>query len=236
MVPGSVFQFAPEAVTIAPTDCVGIDMGLSRLATVYDGTDFRHIENPKALNRHAARLARYQRRMSRRKPGSHRRHIARLAVARLHYNRLHRRMSHKGTRQIVATAQTIKVETLNLTGMMRNRHLAKAVSDASMGMFVRMLAYKAERAGRIFIKADQWFASTRTCSGCGQLHDMPLATRQMRCACGIDMDRDENAAVNLFGYSEEPRNLLHVGAKRAGRGESRTRDRRLRCPSLNCES
>jgi putative transposase len=222
----SVFECAAEVLTIAPIACVGIDMGLSRLATVYDGAAFHHVENPQALRRHAVRLARYQRRMSRRKPGSHRRHIARLALARLHQRiaNIRRDVAHKATSEIVATAQTIKVETLNLKGMVRNRHLARAVSDASMGLFVNMLAWKAQRAAPTFIKADQWFASTRTCSGCGQLHDLPLATRQMRCECGIDMDRDENAAVNLFGYSEEPRNLLHFrGKTRRERGEQDAR-------------
>src|ERR1700686_1925421 len=65
-----------------------------------------------------------------------------------------------------------------------------------MGMFVNMLAWKAERASSIFVKADQWFSSTRTCSGCGQIHDMPLSIRRMSRNCGTNLDRDENAAIN----------------------------------------
>jgi putative transposase len=189
-----------------------------------------------SLRRHAVRLARYQRRMSRRKPGSHRRRIARLAVARLHQRiaNIRRDVAHKATSQIVSATQTIKVETLNLKAMVRNRHLAKSLSDASMGLFVNMLAWKAERAGRTFIKADQWFASSRTCSGYGRIHDMPLARQWMTCECGMELDRNENAPVNLLGYGEEHQTCSNSGAKRAG--ESRTRLCRLRCPSVNCES
>ncbi len=217
----SVFDCDKPKVTVAAIEMVGIDMGLSRLATVYDGKRFFYVDNPKALQLHETRLKRYQRRMSRRVKGSHRRYRAGIAVAKQHQKIANTRKdnAHKATSIIVENAQIIKVETLNIKGMMQNRHIAKSVADAGMGMFINMLAYKADRANRTFIKADRWFASSKTCSVCGKIHDMPLHKRWFSCDCGNEIDRDENAAVNLFAYREELGNVTLSELKRAGRWE-----------------
>lgn len=186
-------------------DRVGIDMGIKVLATAFDGQKVMSIENPKALEKHLVRLRRYQRRVSRRIVGSKRRENAQRCVARLHQRIANARKdaAHKATSMLIKHANTIVIESLNVRGMVKNRHLARAVSDASIGMFMEMLRYKAAWYGRSIIEASQWFPSSKTCSACGVIHDMPLSVRRMSCVCGNEMDRDENAARNLFAYREE---------------------------------
>jgi putative transposase len=204
----AVFECLAPACVAPRVERVGIDMGLITLATVFDGQTVHTFDNVKALREHEARLRRYQRRVSRRVKGSKRRERAKQAVARLHQRitNIRRDNAHKATSQIVAMADTIVVESLNVRGMLKTRHLSKSVSDASMSMFLGMLRYKAAWQGRAIIEADRWFPSSKTCSACGEVHEMPLAARTMRCGCGNTMNRDENAARNLFAYSEEPRN------------------------------
>lgn len=215
----SVFACSEVEPTCASATRVGIDMGLKTLATVFDGEHVTSIENPKALREHELQLRRYQRRVSRRKPGSHRRERARRALGRLHQRiaNIRRDVAHKATSMIAAKAGTIVVETLNVRGMLKGRNLAKSVADAGMADFLRMLRYKATCAGCTIIEADRWFPSSKTCSACGALRDMPLRARWLSCVCGNEMDRDENAARNLFAYREE---LGNAGATPKTRGES----------------
>jgi hypothetical protein len=98
------------------------------------------------------------------------------------------------------------------------RGLTGSVADAAIGTMLRQVAYKADWRGRKLVAADKWFASTKTCCRCGERHAMPLSQRTMRCACGNVMDRDENAAVNLYWYGEEPRNRALLGATRVETG------------------
>ena len=91
----------------------------------------------------------------------------------------------------------IVVEDLNAAGMVRNRRLARALSDAALGGFIDMIRYKSLHAGVPFHKADRWYPSTKTCSGCGAVQRIPLNVRTYRCACGLVLDRDLNAARNL---------------------------------------
>jgi transposase len=100
----------------------------------------------------------------------------------------------------------------------RGLWLGKSVADAAIGTMLRQVAYKADWRGRKLVAADKWFASTKTCCRCGERHAMPLSQRTMRCACGNVMDRDENAAVNLYWYGEEPRNRALLGATRVETG------------------
>jgi putative transposase len=215
----SVFECAriePPEATVAR---VGVDMGLKALATTFDGERVHTVENPRALREHEARLRRYQRRVSRRKKGSAGCKRAKEAVSRLHQRiaSIRRDAAHKATSELVARAHTLVVETLTIRGMVKNRTLAKHVHDAGMGEFLRMLRYKAAWSERTVIEADQWFPSSKLCSKCGALHDMPLSARWYSCGCGNTMDRDENAARNLFAYREEPGN---VGETPVTRGES----------------
>jgi putative transposase len=217
----AVFECPSLEPSIAPVERVGIDMGIKSLATVFDGENVTEIKNGKALRQHEVRLARYQRILSRRQKGSKRRELAKRRVASLHQRiaNIRNDACHKATTAIVGTANTIVVESLNVKGMMKNGHLAKALGDASMSTFLGMLKYKSEWYGRSLIEASQWMPSSKTCSRCGQLHDMPLKARWMSCDCGNEMDRDENAARNLYAYREELGNVCDMETQKT-RGET----------------
>jgi len=217
----AVFECQQPEPTIAPVERVGIDMGIKSLATVFDGENVTEIKNARALHQYSVRLARYQRILSRRQKGSNRRELAKRRVGRLHQKiaNIRNDVCHKATTNIVGKANTIVVESLNVSGMMKNGHLAKAVADASMSKFLGMLQYKAQWHGRSIVEVSQWMPSTKTCSRCGKLHDMPLKARWMSCDCGNEMDRDENAARNLYAYREEPGNVCDMETQKT-RGET----------------
>lgn len=177
---------------------VGVDTGIKSLATTSDGISF---ENPKALRSHEKRLGRYQRSLSRKKKGSQNRKKAVLKVARLHARiaSIRRDALHKCSLTIVKSAGKIVLEDLNVAGMVKNRRLSKVISDASMAELHRKIAYKACWRGIPVDYADRWFASSKTCSSCGNVLDqLSLSIRNWTCsACGVSHDRDVNAATNL---------------------------------------
>lgn len=205
----AVFECQAFAPSIGQVECVGIDMGVKTLATVFDGEQHIRYESPKALNEHLARLRRYQRKVSRRVKGSNRREDAKRRVARLHQRiaNIRKDAMHKATSAIVKMADTIKVETLNVKGMMGMTG-ARHTADAGIGEFLRVLKYKAAWNGRTLVEASRWFPSSQTCSQCGTIHK-EMATKRLdvlRCDCGNVMQRDDNAAINLYAYREEPGN------------------------------
>ena len=106
---------------------------------------------------------------------------------------------HQATIRIVRKARAIGIETLKVTNMLKNRKLAKALSDSALGGFLTKLKYKAERRGIPITEAPQFFASSKTCSHCGhKKKELTLSDRQYHCSeCGLDIDRDLNAALNL---------------------------------------
>jgi putative transposase len=218
----SVFECAAPEMNATPIECVGIDMGLKTLATIYDGQTITTVEKLGALRRHEQRLKRYQRRLSRRVQGSNRRNKAKLAVARLHQRiaNIRKDYAHKATTQIVAAAQTIKVETLNVKGWAKNRSIAKSAADASVGMFLSMLRYKADWAGRTLVEVGQWEPTSKTCSDCGASEPgVVLGVSRWVCnACGAIHDRDHNAAKNIYAYGEERRNVVRNRAESAWTG------------------
>ncbi|PZG15435.1 RNA-guided endonuclease InsQ/TnpB family protein [Nonomuraea aridisoli] len=178
---------------------VGVDLGVTDFAVTSDG---EKIANARHLVRRERRLARYQRRMARRQPGSNNRRKARAKVARAHRKVAASRADflHKTSTRLVRDHDVIVIEDLNVTGMVRNRRLAKAISDASWGTFRSMLEYKAVRYGRRLIVIDRWCPSSKTCSACGHLLAvLPLGTRTWRCpSCRALHDRDVNAAKNIL--------------------------------------
>lgn len=192
---------------------VGIDMGVKTLATIFDGSTTQTVANPKALKRTLRKLKRLQRIMSRRKKGSRRREKAKMKVARLHQRvaNIRKDVQHKATTSIVAHAALIKVETLNIKGMARGRNMGQSVGDAGMSGFLSKLKYKAAWHGRELIEIDRWFASSQICSQCGTLHKEMAAKRLdvLSCECGNVMQRDDNAARNIYWYGEERQN--HCG-------------------------
>jgi putative transposase len=178
---------------------VGIDLGLSHFATLSSG---EKIDAPHALRRHEQRLTRLQRRLAKKQRGSRNRVKARCKVARLHARiaDIRRDFLHKLSTRLINENQVIAVESLAVRNMLRNRRLAKSISDAGWSEFLRQLQYKACWYGRTLVTVDRWFPSSKRCSACGRTAvAMPLSVRAWNCpACGSVHDRDVNAARNIL--------------------------------------
>ncbi|MFF4144786.1 RNA-guided endonuclease InsQ/TnpB family protein [Streptomyces sp. NPDC001698] len=183
----------------AADTAVGIDVGLDHLLTLSSG---EKIANPRHERKDRARLARAQRELSRKARGDGaNRYKARLKVAKIHARIADRRRDHlhKLTTRLVCENQTLVIEDLTVRNMVKNRSLARAISDAAWSRFRSMLEYKAAWYGREVIAVDRFFPSSRLCSACGALAEsMPLSVRIWTCACGATHDRDANAAKNLL--------------------------------------
>ncbi|WFM73009.1 RNA-guided endonuclease TnpB family protein [Halomonas sp. CKK8] len=190
-------EFNPEALPVT-SKRVGIDLGLKDLFVTSDG---HRIGNPRHAAKYATRLAKAQRRLSRKTLGSKNRAKARQKVARLHakISDCRKDRLHKLSRQIVNENQVICVESLKVKNMLRHPRLAKSISDAGWGEFVRQLEYKAAWAGRQLSAIDPWYPSSKRCSDCGHvMPEMPLQIRVWTCpACAAEHDRDINAAINI---------------------------------------
>jgi len=176
---------------------IGIDVGLKTRAVDSDGNELAILNFTKI---YAKRLARAQKVLARKNKDSNRRKRQVLRVASIHAKIANSRKNaiHKMTSKLVKNNDVICVESLNAKGMMRNRKLAKSLADASFGEIVRQLEYKCQWHDKTLIKIDRWFPSTKMCNGCGCLHDMPLNKRTMKCDCGVALDRDHNAAINIL--------------------------------------
>lgn len=191
----------PEIKAVGPT--VGVDVGIKELAVVSDGRIFT---NERALQTAERRLSLLHKAVSRKPRGSRNRYKAVQRLQRHHYRIACIRSDaiHKATAAITKGCSRIVLEDLNIKGMMRNRRLAKALSDAAMGEFHRQIIYKAEQRGAEIIVADRFYPSSKTCSGCGAVKDiLTLGERVYSCeACGLEVDRDLNAAINLKQLAE----------------------------------
>jgi putative transposase len=198
----SVLCEIPDVVRENQGTAVGIDMGLKELATLSDGVVY---DNPRWYVKRQRRLAHLQRGVSRKVKGSRNRDKAKARVAKYQYQTICKKMDylHKCTSDIANSYSVAFVEDLNIDGMKSNHHLAKSVSDACMSTFLSQLDYKMPVA-----KIDRWYPSSKTCSNCGHVQDMPLSERTYECPeCGMVMDRDLNAAHNIYNigmanYSE----------------------------------
>jgi putative transposase len=202
----------PEAVT-------GMDLGLRRLAVLSTG---EAAENPRALEGGLRRLRRLQQQLDRQrrannpdnyderghvKPGRReRRRSRRMArtqerIARLHERvaNLRREAAHQLTTYLTRRYGVIGVESLNVAGMLRDRSIARSVSDAGLGTILRQLQYKASWSDVTLVSADRFYPSSKTCSGCGEAKaKLPRSAVVFECDnCGLTMDRDLNAAINL---------------------------------------
>jgi len=206
-------QLEQECGEIAPGNepAIGIDLGIKALATCSDGSVY---ENPKALRSSLKRLRRRSHQHSRKVKGSKNRAKARIRLAKLHARIAHIRKDtlEQATTAIVtkATSQRARglvLEELNVSGMLKNRHLSRAIADVGLYEFRRQLAYKAEAVGLPVKIVSRWYPSSKTCSCCGWIDEQQkLADRTFICqACGGVLDRDYNAACNLAasGSSQE---------------------------------
>jgi putative transposase len=175
----------------------GVDLGIHRMAQVSDGTYF---DNPRALKSSLIRLKRLQRVVSRRKKGSanYKKAVKQLAKAHFRVTNIRKDALHQATTFLTKTKSAIVLENLNVSGMMKNHHLAQAIADVGMGEFRRQLQYKGQWYGCEVHLADRFFPSTKRCSQCGNEKDVSLAERVYYCeSCRQEMDRDLNAAINL---------------------------------------
>ncbi|GAB3871576.1 RNA-guided endonuclease InsQ/TnpB family protein [Kibdelosporangium lantanae] len=182
---------------------VGVDLGLHDFLVTSDG---QRIANPRHLERKSRNLARYQRRMARCRPGSTNRRKARAKVARAHrkVRNARRDFPHRTSTRLVRGADIIAIEDLPIANLLRNRRLARVISDVAWGEFRTMLEYKAALAGRTMVVINRWYPSSKTCSNCGYvLVNLALSTRRWTCpTCRAHHDRDLNAAKNILAAGQ----------------------------------
>ncbi|MDQ2099643.1 MAG: RNA-guided endonuclease TnpB family protein [Tychonema bourrellyi B0820] len=181
-------------------DSVGIDVGIKSFATLSKGQVF---DAPKPLKQAKTKLATLQRQASKQVKGSRNQRKTYNKIRQLHARIAHIRLDflHKLTTYLAKTFKLIKIENLNVKGMMANHKLAGAISDLGFYEFKRQLDYKCRMYGSRLVLVDQWFPSTKTCSNCSSKKDMPLSVRTFDCpACGISLDRDFNASVNILNW------------------------------------
>ena len=193
--------FACEIATREPlpnTGCViGIDVGISALITTSDG---EKVENPNYYRAAQKKLRVLQRKLARAQRGSNNRKQALRAVQRQQERVANQRRDalHKLSFALVENFDAIALEDLSVKNMTRNHHLSKSILDSGWSIFRELLTYKAENAGRQVAFVDPAYTS-KTCSKCGALfQDFSLSTRWVECDCGLSLDRDHNAAINIL--------------------------------------
>lgn len=181
---------------------VGIDVGLEKFATLSDGVI---IENPRFLRESEAKLKHEQRKLSRKKKGSNSRKKQKHRLAKIHRKIKNQRNDflHKESCKLVKTYDTIVFEDLKIKNMVKNHKLAKSISDASWSKFIEYTSYKAESAGKQVILVNPRNTS-QICSSCGNTVKKSLSVRTHKCSCGLVLDRDINAAINILRAGTAP--------------------------------
>ena len=190
---------------------VGIDIGIKDFAILSNG---EKIDNPKYLKTSIQRLNVLQRRMSRKQKGSKNRAKARNAVSKLHERISNQRndFQHKLSSKLIGENQALALETLNVSGMLKNNCLALHIADASWNSFVTKLEYKAEWFGKTILRIGRFEPSTKICNVCGYYNkNLTLADREWQCPdCKINHDRDINAAINIKKFALNKQNLIGI--------------------------
>lgn len=193
----SVAVEVEHAVPVREPSPVGIDLGLTTACVLSTGEKFC---GPKPLKCLLGKLRRASRQHSRKKLGSANRRKSARRLARIHsrISAVRQDWLHKTTTDLVRRFSVIGIEDLNVAGMIRNRHLSRAIGDIGWGEFRRQLTYKAALQGVSIEVVDRFFPSSKLCSRCGAIQEeMPLSVREWTCPCGAVHDRDVNAAVNI---------------------------------------
>lgn len=192
---------------------LGIDVGVKELAVCSNGEKKKNINKTQIVRKAEKRLRRLQRQVSRKyemnKEGNRFVKTGNIIKIEKKIRHLHRRLAnirmnhlHQATNDIVKTKPyRIVMETLNIKGMMKNKHLSKAIAKQCLYEFKRQIQYKCERYGIEFVEANKWFPSSKMCSSCSSIKkDLKLSDRIYKCTCGHIIDRDLNAAINLSRY------------------------------------
>lgn len=202
-------EMPDSEIPVRENQVAGVDLGISNLATLSDGTE---IVGSKASRKYEKQLERLNQSLARKvgaKKGEKKSNNFMKAKTKL--SRLYAKMAnlrndetHKLTTMLVQNYTLIGIEDLNVKGMMSNHKLARSVADMSFFEFRRQLEYKANAIGTEIVVADQWYPSSKTCSNCGVVKskdELTLAMRTYQCECGLEIDRDVNAAINLRNYA-----------------------------------
>ena len=178
---------------------IGIDLGIKSLVTTSDGEKIDGVTDTRKLEK---KLAREQRKLSRKKKGSDNREKQKIRVAKVYEKIANKRKDHlhKVTAKIISENQVICAETLDVSGMLKNRYIARRLANQSFATILGFLEYKAKEKGKTFVQVGKDFASSKTCHNCGAREDkMPASKRKWKCkACGARHDRDINAAQNIL--------------------------------------
>lgn len=194
----ATFSCEVEIEPEPPVDqSVGIDMGLEKFATLSDG---QMVPNPRFFRRDERDLAKAQRKVELWPKGSPERKKAIRKVQHIHARIAGRRknFAHQLSRYLVNNYQLIGMEDLSITNMMQNHHLAKSIGDAAWNLLVQQVQYKSESAGRTAVLVNPAYTS-QDCSGCGYRAKKSLLERWHNCPeCGLSIDRDVNAAINIL--------------------------------------
>ncbi len=187
---------------------VGVDRGLTAflVAATADGTEVARITDaPKPLAAGMTRQQRLAKSLSRKQKGSHNRRDAAAKLARHHHHvaNVRRHFLHQISNELVKIHDRLVIEDLNVSGMLANHHLSRAISDAGWGEFARLLDYKQAWRGGTLARADRWYPSSKLCPACGATDAaQTLTDRLFACSCGRRADRDTNAAVNLARWGQ----------------------------------
>lgn len=185
---------------------VGIDLGITSLATLSDGTKIKAL---KPLKHKLKKLQRLSKSLSRKQKGSNNREKAKTKLSRLHYqiSCIRKDFLHKLTTDLVKQFDAICIENLNTKGMVKNCKLSRAISDLGFYEFKRQLIYKANQWGKSIKELDRFYPSSKTCSNCGFImakENLTLAVRHWICpSCHANHDRDINASINILNQADK---------------------------------
>ncbi len=192
------FRFDVEKQESNNIGIVGVDLGVKSLATLSTG---EVILGSKPYQRFEVKLSRLQWLNRHKVRGSANWKKAQMQIARLHQKiaNIRKDALHKLTTLLAKNHGTVVIEDLNVSGMMANRKLSKAIADMGFYEFRRQLTYKCELYGSKLVVVDRWFPSSKTCSNCGTKKEtLSLKERVFQCShCGFEIGRDLNAAINL---------------------------------------
>jgi putative transposase len=208
-------QITPLPVSEIEADkIVGIDLGLKTFAAISNGLDTEFIEKAKYIKEAEKKLAKRQRRLAKKQLDSQNFLKAKYKVAdlQMHIANQRKDFAHKLSTQIANENQVVVLEKLNIKGMVKNRKLSKAISDAGWYQFIIFLKYKLEWQGKHLIQIDRWYASSKICSACGEKHiGLTLSDRKWVCShCEAEHERDENAAINIRNKGLETLGLVSL--------------------------
>ena len=187
----------PTSKDVNANTSTGIDVGITAFLTTSEGIQ---IPNPKNLKKSEKKLATLQRRLSRKHKGSNNRNKARIKVARVqeHITNQRNDFHNKVSDIILKNYDTVIVEDLNVSGMMKNHHLAGDIADAGWSSFMTMLKTKALSRGKNIIEIGAFDPSSKMCSNCGHIYNLKLSERTWTCPkCNTTHDREWNAAINI---------------------------------------